>query len=353
MFIGNQDFNKWESLEWDILEKVEVCENILLTGAGFTRDFGGFLAEEIWAHIYNHPAVRACPKVAQKMLSDFNYESIFNAILKSNEYDNTEKQAIRDSVLEAYINIEDEISNPANLNGASLSGLKSMIHRFKGDQEQAGFIFTLNQDLFMERHCLPVNRPWVNPLNIGNAKIDPARHFDKLPNEIELADLMRNRPLKAGSLYYIKLHGSINWKGSDNESRMVIGLDKEDQIAREPLLRVYVNLFKMVISRAKRLLVIGYSFGDEHINRIIAVAMAECHNPDLELYVISAESPSDFMASLKYTYAKEDKCLPHGQYFLDNGKIKGYFPYRISQIFPPTDNSTQKWKMIQRCLWSA
>ncbi len=343
MDISNQDLKSWESLEWDILDKVEVCENILLTGAGFTRDFGGFLAKEMWTQIYNHPAIRACPKVAQKMRTYFNYESIYNDILKKDEYDEHEKQAIRESVFEAYMALEDEISDQANFNRASISGVKNLLYKFKGSHEQAGFIFTLNQDLFMERHGLPVIRPWVSQLNIGYAKFEPAKHFDRLPNEIELRDKMQASPLNKGSLYYIKLHGSTNWKGSDNESRMVIGMDKEDQIAKEPLLRIYNNLFKMVISRAKRLLVVGYSFGDEHINRMIALAMAECRNPGLELYVISADSPSEFMAS--YTR------LPHGQYFLDNNKIKGYFPFRITQIFPPTNNSTQEWKMIQRCLW--
>lgn len=32
---------------------VEINEHILLTGAGFTYDFGGFLAKDMWGMIFN------------------------------------------------------------------------------------------------------------------------------------------------------------------------------------------------------------------------------------------------------------------------------------------------------------
>jgi hypothetical protein len=354
MFQDKQDIKSWESLEWDLIKEINVCKNIILTGAGFTRDFGGFLAEEMWTQIYNHPAIRSCPRVAELMRTNFDYESIYNAVLKSDEYDETEKRAIRESVFEAYINLDEEISTPANLNGASISGIKNMLALFKGAKDQTGFIFTLNQDMFLERHCAPIARPCVSALHLGYGKLDRSKHFHKLPTEIQLKDLMRDRPLTNGGLYYIKLHGSVNWKGHDDETKMVIGLEKEDQIAKEPLLRIYVNLFKMVLSRAKRLLVIGYSFKDEHINSNVALAMAECRNPNLELYVVSTERPAIFMNSLEsYCAIKNKQVIPNGKFFLENKKLKGYFPYSVSQIFPPTNHETQKWKMIQRSIFSS
>jgi hypothetical protein len=33
---------------------IQSSENILLTGAGFTKNFGGLLASEMWAEIFNH-----------------------------------------------------------------------------------------------------------------------------------------------------------------------------------------------------------------------------------------------------------------------------------------------------------
>jgi len=38
-------------LDWGLLENAEVVEDVLLTGTGFTRDFGGFLAQEVWSHL--------------------------------------------------------------------------------------------------------------------------------------------------------------------------------------------------------------------------------------------------------------------------------------------------------------
>lgn len=57
-------------------------ENILLLGAGFTKNFGGLLANEMWAHIFNHEKVQAQSRIKELMLNDFDYESIYYAVLE-------------------------------------------------------------------------------------------------------------------------------------------------------------------------------------------------------------------------------------------------------------------------------
>ena len=44
-------------------------ELILLTGAGFTKNFGGFLANEMWSKIHNHPMVQSKPKLKQLLMN--------------------------------------------------------------------------------------------------------------------------------------------------------------------------------------------------------------------------------------------------------------------------------------------
>ena len=95
-----------------------------------------------------------------------------------------------------------------------------------------------------------------------------------------------------GSLNLIKLHGSINWTsnakipGMDDTSRfirtltltetepsdnhqpaIVIG-DREKLTADGPTLAL-MHSFEEGLLKAKRLVVIGYSFGDDHINSVI------------------------------------------------------------------------------------
>ena len=42
---------------------------IILTGAGFTANFGGFLARDMWEKIFNHPSLQAHDSLRQNFLS--------------------------------------------------------------------------------------------------------------------------------------------------------------------------------------------------------------------------------------------------------------------------------------------
>ena len=54
---------------------------VLLTGAGFTHNFGAPLASELWAAILNHEAVQNTPRVREAMLSDFDFESFYHRVI--------------------------------------------------------------------------------------------------------------------------------------------------------------------------------------------------------------------------------------------------------------------------------
>ena len=59
---------------------------------------------------------------------------------------------------------------------------------------------------------------------------------------------------------------------------MVIGRGKVGQIHNAPLLKYYFELFRNVLFQPeRRLFVIGYGFGDKHINKIIAEAVKIRH----------------------------------------------------------------------------
>ena len=79
--------------------------------------------------------------------------------------------------------------------------------------------------------------------------------------------------LQSGRLpfVYLKLHGSYGWQKKDGSDAMVIGDSKTKAIADEPLLRWYHDLFQETLLReGQKLVVIGYGFGDSHINGAIA-----------------------------------------------------------------------------------
>jgi len=72
---------------------------------------------------------------------------------------------------------------------------------------------------------------------------------------------------------YFKMHGSSNWYTNDGRNLLVMGCDKRFLIRQSDVLRWYHDQFKSYLSRPEtRLMVIGYSFSDQHINEAIVEA---------------------------------------------------------------------------------
>jgi hypothetical protein len=153
-------------------------------------------------------------------------------------------------------------------------------------------IFTLNQDLLLEQNYLDhitsayairewngghmpgmVPTPGQGTVQPIDAKWSPAKQFE----------------IRKGWQPFFKLHGSSNWfeilEGKPDGGRMlVIGGNKEPDIERHEILRWSHKQFREhLLRRETRLMVIGYSFRDKHINKHIHEA-AEGGN--LRLFII-------------------------------------------------------------------
>jgi hypothetical protein len=168
----------------------------------------------------------------------------------------------------------------------NIYGVQKLLFRFAGRPGQGintGYIFTLNQDLFFERYLynhLSNNAPapvlpgvQVTPgLSIFSSLTGPyTEQFVMRP----FADLRTNAALR-GQLNVIKMHGSFNWRTPDARNVMVVGTEKTRQIADLPLLSWYFDILKAVLFAGDaRLMVVGYGFGDEHINATIAEAIVK------------------------------------------------------------------------------
>jgi SIR2-like domain len=78
-----------------------------------------------------------------------------------------------------------------------------------------------------------------------------------------------------GQTNIIKLHGSFNWRATGSgQSAMVIGTSKTSRIAGSSLLSWYFDIFRAVLNQGNvKLMVVGYGFGEDHINEVIADAV--------------------------------------------------------------------------------
>src|SRR5262245_40429973 len=204
--------------------------------------------------------------------------------------------------------MHDEMGAAALQTGA-YAACQNFIAKFAPKQSgEKGFLFTLNQDLFLETFRtgdLPMIFPGVPPLHA-----DDGRGMLTLPNISvvqELATTFWKR--KGDPLVCIKLHGSMNWRRNDNSRAMVIGTNKGQLLAEEPLLNWYLKACAETLERTQALLVIGYSFRDQHINKMILKAVKAV---GLRLYVMSPQLPETFMTSLQQVHGLMSAFSPEG-----------------------------------------
>ena len=164
-------------------------------------------------------------------------------------------------------------------------------------------IFTLNQDLLLESHYLMpsgigygLSLVWGSRWDIG---VLPGVDAIPDPNVVGGYNVLRTqwRPVASprstviGPRHqpYYKLHGSTHWQDPNGGRLLVMGGNKPTTMARHPILMWYADKFLEMLSRPNaRLMVIGYGFGDDHINRIIYEAW-EKGGKTLSMFIVQPD----------------------------------------------------------------
>ncbi|GEM_PF-1864251 len=332
--------------------------DILLTGAGFTASVGGYLAQEMWAKIFNHPALSKFPNVKKAMRHRqyrFDYEDLYHQIVVKRRQnlpfqdpviilEANADAAVEEAMQAALIDLVTKtMDHREYCRALNVFQLKALIKYFSGDLDAHGLIFSTNQDIFMEALCHQghdaskhiVWHPGLEQYTYGTDLNLPE-------NDAALAAHVAPQKFAAHSLGYCKLHGSIHWRRNGTGKTVhVTGVNKLDAIQQEPLLRWYYELFKRALNRADvRLLVIGYGFNDPHINGVIRNAI-KAHG--LKVHIIDPRSPEQFNASFVHPEGEHHTRLDHQEIWEG---IEMYLPYTLQQVFPPTTPELQS--MINR-----
>lgn len=266
----------------------------LLTGAGFSANWGGFLASEIWGRVLGK--VRDQPALVDALQA---HVGDFEGALDHVRGDAQCLRDLEEAVVEVFRDQQQSIDRTSldyreaqKLLGRFGSGLLAQGNQFASDTD---YIFTLNQDLLIEgRRALKGFVARSAPTAPGLPDVvepwDPkavVRVFAKTPADVSLK----------GKSNYIKLHGSYNWRLDQNGRKcLVVGGEKLRQLEGIDLLRFYFDVFKRVLAQALRLMVIGYSFRDEHINAAISHAIEAT---GLTLFLIDIRSASQIHEDLR------------------------------------------------------
>jgi len=146
--------------------------------------------------------------------------------------------------------------------------------------------FTLNQDCLLELkyndqglHRLSEGRwrdmylPGVQPVIVSGKPFDPPGLYTPGPKTYQLEN--HRQP-------YFKLHGSSNFREGESPV-LIMGGNKGPDIEKHWLLKSYRDHFTQMAGQAEtRLMIIGYSFADHHINELIEAAV----NAGAKLFIV-------------------------------------------------------------------
>ncbi len=262
---------------------------ILLLGAGFSRNWGGWLASEAFEYMLGIGDLDA---QTRKVLWDYKDRGGFEDALAFLQNEFTRRgtsdaerrlEVMQEAVSQmfqdmdrAFVDIPFEPQNQLEFKVARF------LVRFDA-------IFTLNQDTLLERHYLNENVALLsggrwNGYQVAGMRPNPGH--DPIPRDIGTWSPMAQAELLMAENQqpFIKLHGSWNWIADGGRPLLIMGGNKAREIAQHPILSWNFEHFNERLSRPDtRLMVIGYSFRDEHVDQVIRDAAAR---NDFRLFII-------------------------------------------------------------------
>ncbi len=255
----------------------------LLLGAGFSRNWGGWLASEVFDYLLGCPEVRRNPSLRAalwKSKDSGGFEHALSVLRTGHPPSDDYDIAARDfegalvhmfhdmnKALLSFTDLEFPSAQPVTVRG--------LLGRFDA-------IFTLNQDLLLEHRYMPLVPALVSAHGEWRGCQLPG--LEEIPREdgraagsfVDRLWMESDRiSLDANLQPVYKLHGSTNWRTKDGANVLIYGATKAQAIQGDRLLRSYAETFEQSLSSVDaRLMVIGYGFGDAHINSELERAAA-------------------------------------------------------------------------------
>ena len=263
-------------------------KHILLLGAGFSQNWGGWVSKEVFEYLLEKKEIHSNPRLLNQLW--LSQEQGFENFLGSlhNGYANfQDEQSLKDlQIVESIIrDMFKDMNNGffQNYDWDHNNNLtRNLFTRFDA-------VFTLNQDLLLERHYLGSNvqlaahgsKKWIGYQIPGMEKITP---YADNPAEAVFTPTDKSKfTLENFCQPFIKLHGSSNWVSKDSNNLLIMGSNKEAQISKFEVLSWYFELFEEYLNNECKLMIIGYGFQDDHINK----SLIEAAEKGLKLFNIN------------------------------------------------------------------
>jgi SIR2-like domain len=262
---------------------------LMLIGAGFSRNWGGWLADEVYDYLIG---VRELDDTCRQLLTSHRAAGFEKAlgILQADSSPAARNAGTPLRLMEAAIEQmftdmgrawfrtgwDMEFMSPPQ---TGRSNIKEFLARFDA-------IFTLNQDLLLEiGYCQR-----AEPMQAFNPRwhaLEFPAMVTRVPNPLTPAsrwvgsrcpasrDVQSVTPTDSHTQPIYKLHGSSNWVDETGEQLQILGDDKAATIAASRVLSLYKEEFHRRLRLPDtRLMIIGYGFHDGHIDASINEAIS-------------------------------------------------------------------------------
>lgn len=301
---------------------------------------------------------------AVKKHSPKNLETILGTLYSKRSYMKGVGEV--DKINDYLINlIESQIYNSINIDcnasdaEKSLSLYKQLYQKLSLRNKDLARVnvFTTNNDLLSETALGYLNVNYNNGFSSGLSRtFNPARFSYTFSRKID-SDMEKYEPLE-NMVYLYKLHGSISWIESDDNSFFNIKeVDVEPtQAPPEKNILIYPTPLKQnkslgspyadlirefqnkLLLQNGVLIVIGYSFSDEHINNAIYAALAS--NSSLSVVIFGNYYPSENLTKLtdRRIYQISGEIVQNIDGEDKTVKIH-YFEYIVNNLIPDLDKS--------------
>jgi len=259
---------------------------LLLTAAGFSKNWGGLVASEFFSRLL---LVKMDGDIRAQLINTKSFETVMATLQATHAAHNTEATKTRLAQFESAVL---GIFNGMNGDMARrhFEFQNDIAFTFSKFLQRFDAIYTLNQDGLLEMHYMPgviTGGRW------DGVELPGMQHFGPQPivHSFTPRDRLDVRSPVDGNFRthvrlqpYFKLHGSANWRtDATSGPLLILGGKKSAALALHPILTAYLNDFQTRLKQpGARLMIIGYGFNDEHIND----AIAEGVKHGLKLFIV-------------------------------------------------------------------
>lgn len=263
-----------------------MAKKILLTGAGFSKAFNGYLCNELTAYFFNALAADGGFRediLGLKPFGGRNFEMLLSDLRRKYKSNQSKIEKIEKEVLTGiFKKMCDGMSYKTS--APSQSPIVQFFYEFD-------CIFTTNQDAIQKQ--TDPQYDWKKKFNVSYEDNCNGRNLDQGNNVepiVSPRQVLDNFKIHQADRMYVELHGAYDWKdvfilgdGTLLEEKKIT------HIRSNQILNSYFEFFKGSLCEAgSSLVVVGYGFLDQHINEAIATGIS-AHGLKIFIWDPSAE----------------------------------------------------------------